>query len=884
MSRRCWLATLGAAALACGALASPRVDVLPGGVAFSVTQDQADVSWSAPDGSLRQHRLERVSNLYAAGGRVVTPFGVDELDSRVSGAAAHTFASSGGGVVCTLLADSGEVVLLVRDVAAGTLVEIGPVARYGRSLAAGAPSGAYAQVSHHDDGDDDAAAASAGGARAASAASAGACGARFPPPFEPAMRVSSQSSGADGIIELLRAGEGVALSSGEPTWRRLMRGGAAHDSKQAHNNAHNNAHAHDRSLQQDPALLAPYRFGPGCFAGDERQHVVRIAVTSDAGFFRAAGSRLAQVRAEIEFAVACASAIFQGQLNVRLEIAELRLASDAPELPASWPAALYGLGVSTACPRTTGDVLDVARGVNANATGVSVALWHHMTACLSADGTVGMAWVGAMCQGSGYNSAVSMRSPTAWKTFAHEVGHGLGAMHSFEAGKGRTGGIMDYGNGLIAGSSVLGMDGRKRGEVCGTLGAAARQRCDAFQVAAPGPAVRCGDRFLEPATEQCECADGSASCAGCVGCRLANATQQCSAAGFFMNSAGQRKGKARGGYLADAQCCSAAGALAKAGTPCSSGSGGAPGLCSLDQCVNPCAGVGFALCGEPISDGCRAKCQSPSTGVCSAYYWAVDHFAGDLEDGALCVRANGAAGQCTAGVCAAPAPPTAATPRPSATTVSPSSQPSSQPSSPSSRPTTAQPTAQPTVTKRPSAAPTPPPVTPTPTWDTGARYDALLDATMVRACTQGLNCSSSGPALLRFGSASSRWVYNVQAQSNFSFRCAEDSFLGSSRPGLGAECQRKPFKPSWLYATGQKTTPTISVQKASLVRFSGARSGHVFKLVGPATGTFPCSQDFFFGVDPAPGQAKYCWVAPLDGTSRMSAVRSKGKVTFRPVS
>ena len=34
-------------------------------------------------------------------------------------------------------------------------------------------------------------------------------------------------------------------------------------------------------------------------------------------------------------------------------------------------------------------------------------------------------------------------------TFAHEVGHNFGCDHAFDEGQGRTGGIMDYGDGMF---------------------------------------------------------------------------------------------------------------------------------------------------------------------------------------------------------------------------------------------------------------------------------------------------------------------------------------------------------------------------------------------------------------------------------------------------
>jgi hypothetical protein len=68
-------------------------------------------------------------------------------------------------------------------------------------------------------------------------------------------------------------------------------------------------------------------------------------------------------------------------------------------------------------------------------------------------GTLGLAWKGTLCQ-KGFGGVNWMRGAGAegwtwgWRTFAHELGHNFGGEHSFEEGKGATGGIMDYGDGL----------------------------------------------------------------------------------------------------------------------------------------------------------------------------------------------------------------------------------------------------------------------------------------------------------------------------------------------------------------------------------------------------------------------------------------------------
>merc|ERR1719220_1249052 len=86
--------------------------------------------------------------------------------------------------------------------------------------------------------------------------------------------------------------------------------------------------------------------------------------------------------------------------------------------------------------------------------------WQLMTGCGTGSGVVGIAWVQTLCAGRGYNTGVNQLRDRfglprvveqSWTTFAHELGHNFAARHSFEDGQGRTGGIMDYGDGKLNG-------------------------------------------------------------------------------------------------------------------------------------------------------------------------------------------------------------------------------------------------------------------------------------------------------------------------------------------------------------------------------------------------------------------------------------------------
>merc|ERR1712226_153591 len=76
---------------------------------------------------------------------------------------------------------------------------------------------------------------------------------------------------------------------------------------------------------------------------------------------------------------------------------------------------------------------------------------------------------------------------TTFETFAHEVGHSFGASHSFEEGRGRTGGIMDYGhNKLISGELQFNTKYRKR-EICNHLTRAMQPSCTFWGLHVGGP-------------------------------------------------------------------------------------------------------------------------------------------------------------------------------------------------------------------------------------------------------------------------------------------------------------------------------------------------------------------------------------------------------------
>eukprot|EP00913_Durusdinium_trenchii_P007285 g6847.t1 len=68
----------------------------------------------------------------------------------------------------------------------------------------------------------------------------------------------------------------------------------------------------------------------------------------------------------------------------------------------------------------------------------------------------------------------------AWLVFAHELGHNFGGAHSFENGKGKTGGIMDYGDGKLGGVYQFNTRYRRQ-EMCQQMNSAVNRCSGKFQ-------------------------------------------------------------------------------------------------------------------------------------------------------------------------------------------------------------------------------------------------------------------------------------------------------------------------------------------------------------------------------------------------------------------
>jgi len=196
---------------------------------------------------------------------------------------------------------------------------------------------------------------------------------------------------------------------------------------------------------------------PGCYAGDSQLHEFTLGFVADEDAWQEHGSNL---QTKLEEALAEASFVYERQLNVRLTLGYLKIYKSTAGAPS------YAVG----CP---------SNFMTAKLDGLKNDLTSHpfqgamhlFTGCGTGVGTVGIAWIGAICDTKGYNTGVNQLHDSgsqAWLTFAHELGHNFGADHSFEDGQGQTGGIMDYGDGRKNGVYQFNTKYRK-GEMCAEM-------------------------------------------------------------------------------------------------------------------------------------------------------------------------------------------------------------------------------------------------------------------------------------------------------------------------------------------------------------------------------------------------------------------------------
>lgn len=222
----------------------------------------------------------------------------------------------------------------------------------------------------------------------------------------------------------------------------------------------------DFSKDETPVGGAPTRW-QNCYPGGvEQRFSMGLAVTGE--YYNLVCAKGATTPAlqqttcvqHLKNLMADSNTIYVPQMGVHLYIESTVIRTDVVRTPPynpQWNMAQRNINApgNAGCGEDAAETLGKFR--TWRAAKAKEGLWHLMTTCFPAPGTVGIAYLNAICTrrvGSGLSSSLSARTPGSraiWKVVAHEVGHNFGGGHSFELGQGRTGGIMDYGDGKLNG-------------------------------------------------------------------------------------------------------------------------------------------------------------------------------------------------------------------------------------------------------------------------------------------------------------------------------------------------------------------------------------------------------------------------------------------------
>jgi hypothetical protein len=337
------------------------------------------------------------------------------------------------------------------------------------------------------------------------------------------------------------------------------------------------------------------KFNPGCWSGDETPRELIIGVIVDRAFALAFGENPSLILKEVQKIVTSARLIIFMQLNVILSVGEVVIGGKSSPFP------LNETSVQTF--RSSDSLLSPLRRYmmerQRSDPRTRKASWHMLTNRWPSPGIVGMAYLGTLCMYE-YNVGITSKlgADTTWYIWAHELGHSMGAYHSFENGQGRTGGIMDYGNYYYNG--VVQFHPLKKAEMCPEFQSVLQ--CPYFNLA---PLVkRCGDGVLNE-EEECECLDGSVGCDGCVACSVSDRNTECSSETFVFRQKGQTSTMSvAASSLAQSGCCKGKRFVSVLDGQCPQEGG----TCEFGQCQYRCDKFKIPAC-ELINDGCLIPCK-----------------------------------------------------------------------------------------------------------------------------------------------------------------------------------------------------------------------------------------------------------------------------------
>jgi hypothetical protein len=366
-------------------------------------------------------------------------------------------------------------------------------------------------------------------------------------------------------------------------------------------------------------------FFPNCYKDDNIQHSLDIGIAVDFGTYTQITQNVKTedkrkvLEQEIENKISIAKVVYKKQFNIILKVSDIQIGDDKSPLPLS--RSNY-LGTCTSAVGAFEEMnkwnLD-----NFDKTGY----WMLFSNCFT--GITGVSYTGSICGSS--NSGVSAFD---WLDFAHELGHGIGAGHTFGDG-----GIMDYGDGKYNGT-VQFYPGLKD-TICPFLDYVST-RCPKYFKKMTTEQL-CGDGILS-GNEQCECLNFSKKCGSCINCQT---TQKCSSSNFIVRNPYQDSiVSVNSNELSDKKCC-INGVVSGPKTLCTNNID----VCSdYGRCQKVCSkgfGINTKVCGFD-SSGCMQGCVF--TNKCRFDLTIGNDLISTVPDNTSCIIGN-TKGQCLSGKC-----------------------------------------------------------------------------------------------------------------------------------------------------------------------------------------------------------------------------------------
>lgn len=199
---------------------------------------------------------------------------------------------------------------------------------------------------------------------------------------------------------------------------------------------------------------------------------LKMGIAVDAGYYSQFAEKAEPekaIEANIQEIISYSNLIYAQQMGVYLSVGpDINIKTEVGGTNTPW-------NQKRPCASSASQLLFMFRSWRASEEPDSAGIWHLLTDCFPPPGTVGIAYLGVLCNSRSGAGLTSYLGDRTWLTFAHEVGHNFGAEHSFEKGQGNTGGIMDYGDGLKNGTYQFNTDYRKK-EVCRHVDSSMRAR------------------------------------------------------------------------------------------------------------------------------------------------------------------------------------------------------------------------------------------------------------------------------------------------------------------------------------------------------------------------------------------------------------------------